>query len=113
MKEMVGVKLKKELRGLSPRAKYADRATWGLSAKLVPTFVDKGCQVVSVTNHHGRNLGFLYRSVKLNVFKNLLKRSFIKYNIKLRKKFECVGYKGLKQEVSGKPCREVIWETKP
>jgi hypothetical protein len=33
-----------------------------LSAKLVPTFVDRGCHVVSVTDPYGRNLGFLDRS---------------------------------------------------
>jgi hypothetical protein len=30
-----------------------------LSAKLVPTFEDKGCRVVSATESHGRILGFL------------------------------------------------------
>jgi hypothetical protein len=30
-----------------------------LSAKLVPTFVDKGCHVVSVTDPYGNILGFL------------------------------------------------------
>jgi hypothetical protein len=33
-----------------------------LSAKLVPTFPDRGCHVVSVTNPYGRILGFLDRS---------------------------------------------------
>jgi hypothetical protein len=28
-------------------------------AKLVPTLADRGCRVVSATNPHGRNLGFL------------------------------------------------------
>jgi hypothetical protein len=32
-----------------------------LSAKLVPTFADRGCHVVSVTNPYGRILGFLDR----------------------------------------------------
>jgi hypothetical protein len=32
-----------------------------LSAKLVPTFADRGCHVVSVTDPHGRSLGFLDR----------------------------------------------------
>jgi hypothetical protein len=32
-----------------------------LSAKLVPSFTDRGCQVVSVTDPYGRNLGFLDR----------------------------------------------------
>jgi hypothetical protein len=33
-----------------------------LSAKLVPTFADRGCHMVSVTDPYGRILGFLYRS---------------------------------------------------
>jgi hypothetical protein len=33
-----------------------------LSAKLVPTFAERGYHVVSVTNSYGRNLGFLDRS---------------------------------------------------
>jgi hypothetical protein len=33
-----------------------------LSAKLVPTFVNRGCRVVSATDPHGRTLGFLDRS---------------------------------------------------
>jgi hypothetical protein len=33
-----------------------------LSAKLVPTFADRVCHVVSVTDPYGRNLGFLDRS---------------------------------------------------
>jgi hypothetical protein len=33
-----------------------------LSAKPVPTFVDRGCHVVSVTDSYGRILGFLDRS---------------------------------------------------
>jgi hypothetical protein len=33
-----------------------------LSAKLVPTFADRGCHVVSVTDPYGRILGFLDRS---------------------------------------------------
>jgi CBS-domain-containing membrane protein len=33
-----------------------------LSAKLVPTFADRGCHVVSVTDSYGRILGFLDRS---------------------------------------------------
>jgi hypothetical protein len=33
-----------------------------LSAKLVPTFVDRGCHVVSVTDPYKRVLGFLDRS---------------------------------------------------
>jgi hypothetical protein len=33
-----------------------------LSAKWVPTFVDRGCHVVSVTDPYGRILSFLDRS---------------------------------------------------
>jgi hypothetical protein len=33
-----------------------------MSAKLVPTFADRGCRVVSTTDPHGRILGFLDRS---------------------------------------------------
>jgi hypothetical protein len=33
-----------------------------LSAKLLPTFADRGCHVVSVTDSYGRILGFLDRS---------------------------------------------------
>jgi hypothetical protein len=32
-----------------------------LSAKGLPTFVDRGCHVVSVTDPYGRNLGFIDR----------------------------------------------------
>jgi hypothetical protein len=32
-----------------------------LSAKLVPTFADRGCRVVSVTDPYGRILAFLHR----------------------------------------------------
>jgi CBS-domain-containing membrane protein len=32
------------------------------SAKSLPTFADKGCHVVSVTDRYGRILGFLDRS---------------------------------------------------
>jgi hypothetical protein len=31
-------------------------------AKLVPTFADRGCHVVSVTDPYGRIIGFLERS---------------------------------------------------
>jgi hypothetical protein len=46
---------------MSPRTNYTDRDR-RLSAKLVPTFADGGCHVVSVTDPYGRNLGFLDRS---------------------------------------------------
>jgi hypothetical protein len=34
-----------------------------MSAKLVPTFADRGCHVVIVTDPYGRNLGFLDRII--------------------------------------------------
>jgi hypothetical protein len=34
----------------------------GLLVKLVPTFADRGCRVVSATDPHDRNLGFVDRS---------------------------------------------------
>jgi hypothetical protein len=45
---------------LSPLADYTDRATAAYRLKLVPTFDDR--DVVSVTDPHGRILGFLDRS---------------------------------------------------
>jgi hypothetical protein len=50
-----------KLRGLSPQAKYTDRATAAVG-EVVPTFAGRGCCVVSATGPHGRNLGFLDRS---------------------------------------------------
>jgi CBS-domain-containing membrane protein len=44
---------KTKLHGLSPRVSYTD---------LVPTFVDRGCHVVSVTDPYGCILGFLDQS---------------------------------------------------
>jgi hypothetical protein len=49
--------LKKILRGLSPRANYTD-SDRHMSAKLLPTFADRGCHVVSVTDPSGRILIF-------------------------------------------------------
>jgi hypothetical protein len=48
-----------KLLGLSPQANYTDHC---LLAKLVPTFVDRGCFVFSTADLHGRILGFLDRS---------------------------------------------------
>jgi hypothetical protein len=45
-----------KLRGVSPRTNYTDHS---LSAKLVPTFADRGCLVVSVTDPYCRILAFL------------------------------------------------------
>jgi YD repeat-containing protein len=39
-----------------------------LSAKLMPTFAEKGCRVVSVTDPYGRILGYTYNS---NYYKSL------------------------------------------
>jgi hypothetical protein len=49
-------KLRKEtkLRGFSPQAKYTWLSDRRLSAKLVPTFADRGCHMVSATDPHGR-----------------------------------------------------------
>jgi hypothetical protein len=38
-----------------------------VSAKLVPTFVDRGCRVVSATDLHGRILGCLDRSFYFSI----------------------------------------------
>jgi hypothetical protein len=38
-----------------------------LSAKSVPTFADEGCNVVSVTDPYGHNLGFLDRMDRIHV----------------------------------------------
>jgi hypothetical protein len=46
------------LRGLSSRANYKHRST----AACRPTSLDRGCQVVSMTDPYGRILGFLDRS---------------------------------------------------
>jgi hypothetical protein len=48
---------RKELRGLSPRP-----SGLRLSTKLVPTFADRECRVVSATDPYGRILDFLDRS---------------------------------------------------
>jgi hypothetical protein len=54
--------LRTKLRGLSPRANYIlTESGLRLSAKLVPTFADRGCRVVSATDPHSRVLGFLDR----------------------------------------------------
>jgi hypothetical protein len=42
-----------------------------LSAKWLPTFVDRGCHVVSVTDPYGRILGFLDRSRYFSIKKLL------------------------------------------
>jgi CBS-domain-containing membrane protein len=57
--DWVNTKTKTKLRVLSPRTDYTDRR---LSTKLVPTFAERGCHVVSVTDPYGRILGFLDRN---------------------------------------------------
>jgi hypothetical protein len=52
----------KELRGLSPRANYTDRATAACWRSDCQLFADRGCHVVSVTDPCCRILGFLDRS---------------------------------------------------
>jgi hypothetical protein len=52
-------KKKKETKLNSVRPNYRR-----LSAKLAPTFADRGCHVVSVTDPYGRILGFLDRDLK-------------------------------------------------
>jgi hypothetical protein len=52
----------KKLHGLSPRANYTYRATAACRRSDCQLFADRGCHVVSVTEPHGRILGFLDRS---------------------------------------------------
>jgi hypothetical protein len=51
----------KKLHGLSPRANYTE-GDRRLSAKWLPTFADRKCHVVSVTDPYGRILGFIHGS---------------------------------------------------
>jgi hypothetical protein len=51
-----------KLHGLSSRTNYTERSDRLLSAKLVPTFADRGCRVVSATDPYCRIVGFLDRS---------------------------------------------------
>jgi hypothetical protein len=51
-------KTKNELRDLSPRANYTDRAT--LFGEVSVNFFDREYLMVSATDPHGRILGFLY-----------------------------------------------------
>jgi hypothetical protein len=54
----IGVRLKKKLRGLSPRANYTERPP--LVGEVSGNFCGvRGCDVVSVTDPYGRILGFL------------------------------------------------------
>jgi hypothetical protein len=47
-----------KLHGFSPQAKYTDRVTATMSVKLMPTFADRGCSVVSATDPHDRQSRF-------------------------------------------------------
>jgi hypothetical protein len=57
-KEHIKLKTTKP-RGFSPQANCTDRATSVLLVKLVPTFADRGCCVVSATNPSDRNFDSL------------------------------------------------------
>jgi hypothetical protein len=59
MPTTVLIKTKAKLRGLSGLYRPSDRR---LSVKLVQTFADRVCHLVSVTDPYGRILGFLDRS---------------------------------------------------
>jgi hypothetical protein len=51
--------IQNKLHELCPRANYSNRR---LPAKLVPTFANRGCRMVSETDPHGHIFGFLDRS---------------------------------------------------
>jgi hypothetical protein len=51
----------KKLHGLSPRANSPTEQP-PLVCEVMPTFADRGCHVISVTDPYGRILGFLDRS---------------------------------------------------
>jgi hypothetical protein len=48
-----------------------------LSAKWLPTFADRGCHVVSVTDPYGRILGFLERRLFFQVAPQLYSRGWV------------------------------------
>jgi hypothetical protein len=50
----------------SPRCYFLQESR-SLSAKWLPTFADRGCHVVSVTDPYGRILGFLHRSLYFSI----------------------------------------------
>jgi hypothetical protein len=58
------------LRGLSPQSELYRPSYRRLSAKLVPTSADRGCNVISVTDPYGRILGFLNRAYCVNPIDN-------------------------------------------
>jgi hypothetical protein len=51
---LVNIKTKLNSVAFSLQANYTDQATAALLAKLVPTFTDRGCRVVSATDLCGR-----------------------------------------------------------
>jgi hypothetical protein len=53
-----------------------------LLAKLVPTFADKGCRMVSATDPYGRILGFIDRKM-FNVLNSKMKFNMLKYQLRL------------------------------
>jgi hypothetical protein len=53
---------KKKIHDLSPRANYTDRAMAACRRSDCQLLTDRGCHVVSLTDHYGRILGFLDRS---------------------------------------------------
>jgi hypothetical protein len=55
-------KRKTKLRGLQSASELYRPSDRRLSAKLLPTFADRGCRVVSATEPPGRSFGFLDRS---------------------------------------------------
>jgi hypothetical protein len=62
-----------------------------LPAKLVPTLADRGCRVVSATDPHGRNLGFL-DSLKEIIYKiHYQKCTCILYTAQYLKLFQTHG----------------------
>jgi hypothetical protein len=52
-----------------------------LSAKLVSTFADRGCHVVSVTNPYSRNLGFYMPGFRIRTNVLTLKARWLLYTI--------------------------------
>jgi hypothetical protein len=61
--EKQNIKQENKLLVLSQRANYVyGQSGRRFSASLLPTFADRGCHVISVTDPYGRILGFLDRS---------------------------------------------------
>jgi hypothetical protein len=52
----------KKIHGVSPQAKYTDRATAACRRSDCQLFADRGCHKVRVTDPYGRILAFLDRS---------------------------------------------------